>query len=155
MPWSLGRPDPEDAEALTALVQASFEGYRSIGPPGWEPPDESERLALTRGELARADTFALAAWDGDVLAGHVRWVPLGEPVAIHFRSLFVAEPYWGTGLARELHSAAIDAMQGRSARLFTPAGQARARRFYEREGWTLFDERHDEHFGMPLAEYRR
>ena len=41
-------------------------------------------------------------------------------------------------------------------RLFTPAAQARARRFYEREGWALarppaFDER----IGLDIAEYRR
>ena len=155
MAWSLRRPDPSDAEALIALVQASFEGYRAIGPPGWEPPDEWERLEFTRAELARPETFALAAWDGDILAGHVRWVPLGDPVDIHFRSLFVAESHWGTGVARELHAAAVDAMDGRSARLFTPARQARARRFYEREGWTLVADLDDEHFGMPLAEYRR
>jgi hypothetical protein len=41
-------------------------------------------------------------------------------------------------------------------RLFTPSGQKRARRFYEREGWWLarppaFDER----IGLEIAEYRR
>jgi hypothetical protein len=41
-------------------------------------------------------------------------------------------------------------------RLFTPAAQARARRFYEREGWTAAGEPSDElDFGMPLVEYRR
>ena len=40
-------------------------------------------------------------------------------------------------------------------RLFTPAGHARGRRFYEREGWTLKGEPfEEERFGMPLVEYR-
>jgi len=41
-------------------------------------------------------------------------------------------------------------------RLFTPAGHGRARRFYEREGWTAAGPPTDENaFGMALIEYRR
>jgi hypothetical protein len=41
-------------------------------------------------------------------------------------------------------------------RLHTPAEHARARRFYEREGWTLRGEPFDDDaFGMTIAEYRR
>jgi len=40
-------------------------------------------------------------------------------------------------------------------RLFTPAGQRRARRFYEREGWTLVEApRFEDAFGLDVAEYR-
>jgi hypothetical protein len=40
-------------------------------------------------------------------------------------------------------------------RLFTPEGQLRARRFYEREGWLLFGSAFDGGLGIPLVEYRR
>ena len=55
------------------------------------------------------------------------------------------------GLLAEARARGFAAM-----RLFTPAPQARARRFYEREGWALarppaFDER----MGLEIAEYRR
>ena len=58
-----------------------------------------------------------------------------------------------------LHAAAVDEARARgftAMRLFTPGGQERARRFYEREGWSLvrppaFDER----IGLEIAEYRR
>ena len=41
-------------------------------------------------------------------------------------------------------------------RLFTPAAHARARRFYEREGWAQHREPElDEGFGMEIVEYRR
>jgi hypothetical protein len=41
-------------------------------------------------------------------------------------------------------------------RLFTAAGQARARRFYEREGWAAPEPpRPDPAFGMDTVEYRR
>ena len=40
-------------------------------------------------------------------------------------------------------------------RLFTPAGQARARRFYEREGWVQAGaEFHEPALGLALVEYR-
>jgi GNAT superfamily N-acetyltransferase len=80
---------------------------------------------------------------------------LGDPVDVHFRYLFVRPPFWGSGVATALHAAAVEAIGPRSARLFTPAGQARARRFYEREGWRLHDLGDFAGFGMPLAEYRR
>jgi predicted GNAT family N-acyltransferase len=40
-------------------------------------------------------------------------------------------------------------------RLFTPEGQARARRFYEREGWVQYGEPFEAGLGIPLVEYRR
>jgi GNAT superfamily N-acetyltransferase len=151
MAWSLRPAEVGDAEELIETVVEAFDGYRAFAPPTWDPPDESRQLERFRGEIADPESFTLMA-DG---AGHVHWVPLGDPVDIHLRHLFLRPAYWGTGLARALHDAAVEAMGSRTARLVTPAGHMRARRFYEREGWTLFAERHDEHFGMPLAEYRR
>ena len=40
--------------------------------------------------------------------------------------------------------------------LWTPAGAAQARRFYEREGWRLSGEEEPESgFGLPLVQYER
>ena len=40
-------------------------------------------------------------------------------------------------------------------RLWTPQGQTRARRFYEREGWTLTGDIHcDPHF-LPVVDHPR
>jgi hypothetical protein len=36
-----------------------------------------------------------------------------------------------------------------------PSGQARARRFYEREGWQAAGELFDNPLGLLLVEYRR
>ena len=69
-----------------------------------------------------------------------------------------AEDRWGSGLAARLQAAGLEAAAQHgftSIRLFTPSGHARGRRFYEREGWTLYGEFDDEVFGMPIAEYRR
>jgi hypothetical protein len=58
-----------------------------------------------------------------------------------------------------LHTRALHAARERgftAIRLFTPTGQARARRFYEREGWTVNGEPFcDPGFGLQLVEYHR
>ena len=162
----LRRATVEDVEVLQAIVQEGFEGYRELAPAGWQPPDETtpEWHARSAEEIARRSTFAvLAEVDGEV-AGHVRWVPAvwpspdGSTPDAHLRHLFVRRAFWGAGVATALHDAAVADMRRRDvreARLFTPGWQARARRFYEREGW-----RH--HYGpywepdlaLQMVEYR-
>jgi RimJ/RimL family protein N-acetyltransferase len=47
---------------------------------------------------------------------------------------YVAPAYWGSGVARELHAAAVELG---ASRLWCLEENRRARRFYEREGWVL------------------
>ena len=107
---------------------------------------------------------ALAESDGR-LVGQVTFLPAAraaltndEPGLAHLRNLFVHEDFWGTGLARELHAAAIDEARERGfahMRLFTPARQGRARRFYEREGWAQAGEEfHQPGPDLVIVEYR-
>ena len=83
--------------------------------------------------------------------------PDGHLPDVHFRHLFVRRPFWGSGVAVELHAEAVAEMRRRgirTARLFTPADQARARRFYEREGWTLRVGRYfDPKIDFDIVEY--
>jgi hypothetical protein len=61
-------------------------------------------------------------------------------------------------LAGTLHLRAIEEASARgftAMRLFTPVGQARARRFYEREGWVTGSLQIDVAGGLPAIEYRR
>jgi GNAT superfamily N-acetyltransferase len=73
--------------------------------------------------------------------------------------LFVRSPWWGSGLARHLPRAACDTAAERGCtemRLFTPAGQSRARRFYERERWRVDGDPYlDQELGLTIVEYRR
>ena len=137
-------------------MAVAFQGYKAFAPEGWEPPDEltPANVERLRGELAAPDAFALMAMHAGDPIGHALWITL-EDGLVHLRHLFVYEPWWGTEVARTLHARAVEAMAGRPARLFTPAGHIRARRFYEREGWRFGEERLDKAFGMTLAEYRR
>jgi GNAT superfamily N-acetyltransferase len=76
----------------------------------------------------------------------------------HLWMLFVRPPWWGSGLAVRLHRLGLEeaARQGyRTIRLYTPHGAARARAFYEREGWSLVPPAFAEPLlGLDLVEYR-
>src|SRR4051812_22586362 len=153
----------DDAPALQAIVGLGFETYKDFAPAGWHPPDQTdaEHVSHARVELDDPQTFSLIAEVGAEIAGHVTLVPARTPSPDgstpdqHLRHLFVRPAYWGSGIARELHARMAERIRG-TARLYTPAGQARARRFYEREGWTLhYGPYEDAGFGMALVEYRR
>ena len=148
-------PTAEHAHSLVLAVAIAFDGYRAFAPPGWTPPDKltPENVERVAGEIADPANFALMAVHGEDPVGHVLWVAKEDQ--LHLSHLFVLEPWWGTDVARTLHARAIEAMDGRPARLWTPAPHARARRFYEREGWALHEESFSEPFGLALAEYRR
>ena len=159
---------PEDAAAIAALTVGSFQAYVAFAPAGWVPPGAEAEAELTR-ELARRlgeSAWGFVAEDRGTLVGVTTLLPATEagkpdpdPRLAHLWQLFVAESHWGTGLAVRLHAHGLAEAAARgftSARLFTPAGQARSRRFYEREGWaTVADPFFDEMIGFELVEDRR
>jgi GNAT superfamily N-acetyltransferase len=160
---------PSDAERLGRAVAAGFQGYRAFAPDGWTPRPVGAEIEQVRPLLDSEDFWCLLAIGArDMLAGHVAFLTANrawrapedaDPGLAHLRQLFVAPGFWGTGLARTLHARAVQAACRRgftAIRLFTPIGQARARRFYEREGWTAHGESFcDPGFGLRLIEYRR
>jgi ribosomal protein S18 acetylase RimI-like enzyme len=157
---------PADAEQLSDIMAEAFESYRSFAPAGWEPPPRENHVAMFRARLGADDTWCVLAESDGAVAGHVAFMPaahavhpIDDPTLCHLFQLFVRPPYQGSGLATELNSRAVDAAGERGytiMRLFTPAGQARARRFYEREGWVLEREPfYDDALGFEIAEYRR
>jgi GNAT superfamily N-acetyltransferase len=166
MAWSLRTAGPRDAARIAAVLTECFESYRSFAPPDWVPPDPRAEMKRLRAFLGTEEVWCLVAEEGGEITGHVAIMPArihphpsADAAMGHFWQLFVREPWWGTGLATALHAEAVREAGARgftSMRLFTPAAQARARRFYEREGWAPagapFD---DPDFGMPLVEYRR
>jgi GNAT superfamily N-acetyltransferase len=156
-----------DAVDIVAITIEGFDAYRAFAPTGWEPPSAAEELERLSELLDREDVWYRVVEHASEVVGHVgflpaaslAWAPVDDPGLVHFRQLFVRPGHWGSGLATTLHAAALDEARARgftSMRLFTPAGQTRARRFYEREGWTparpaFFEER----IGLEIVEYRR
>jgi GNAT superfamily N-acetyltransferase len=150
---------------LAAGVIGGIAGYRTFAPAAWSPPPLADELERLTELLADEQVWSLLAeQDGDlvgqitVLPATLSGRPSDEEGPAHLRNLFVAEGCWGTGLATKLHAAGIAAARERGfsrMRLFSAAGQMRARRFYEREGWRVQGEEFFEPpLGLVIVEYR-
>jgi len=129
----------DDIDELAALVADAFVGYRSWG-----------TLAREKQTLAGHATFIPATRHSQHAAPDLALAHLGH--------LFVKPAYWGSGVAAQLLTRARTAANARgfaAMRLFVPAGQARARRFYTREGFTQAGEPFDAGLALPVLEYRR
>lgn len=160
--WIVRPALPTDAERMSETLAIGFDGYRDFAPPGWQPPDvrSASELARMRARIGATTTWATIAEDGGLVAGHAGFFPQpGVAGSAHLWQLFVRPPWWGTGLARALLLRALAAAvaQGyRRMRFYTPRDHARARAFYEREGfahtgWEAFEEP----IGLVLVEYAR
>ena len=161
------RASRPDADAFATTVADGFDSYRDFAPPEWEPPD---RLEFALGIAIGLGRPGLAAWiaeepDTGEAAGHVTYLPAtgsrepsDDPDLAHLEQLFVRRAHWGTGLASRLLDAAVSHAAGSGytvMRLFTPADHPRARRFYEREGWTTDGHRLEGRpIGLELVEFR-
>jgi GNAT superfamily N-acetyltransferase len=127
-----------DAATMAATVGMGFNTYRAFAPAGWEPPAFAAEAAAIRSRMAGHDAWAFMAFDGDEPAGHVALLADPTPGTVYLWQLFLQPPHWGTGLADRLHEAFLIEARARGyarGRLKTPLAQARARRFYERNGW--------------------
>ncbi|MGN6169807.1 MAG: GNAT family N-acetyltransferase [Solirubrobacteraceae bacterium] len=158
---------PADATAISAIHREAFEGYRSWAPSDWSPPHTTEAdITRLADGLGRSDVWCLLALDDEQVIGNValslvtREDPEPPPVGtINLWQLFVRPAWHGRGIANVLMEAAVHEARQRGftrMRLWTPQDQRRARRFYEREGWTLTGRIHYESpFGLPVVEYIR
>lgn len=154
---------PVDVPAAEALMREGFASYRTFGIPGWEPPDEpthglAERLEAGWGTVA-TDAGQIVGFGafGQALEGARSGSEI--PGLAHVWAIFVRETHWGAGVATAVLAAVTGEARRQGyaeARLFTPALQARARRFYAREGWS---ERGTpmwvEVLGLDMVELRR
>jgi GNAT superfamily N-acetyltransferase len=153
----------DDEPSLAANFAAGFETYREFAPAGWNPPK-----VPVRQEFRRPGAWIMVGEEHGGVVGHVMFGPAMSsrfqdakpiPGLAHLYHLFVRQSFWGTGLATQLLNAAVEEMEAQGytqARLFAPAQQARARRFYAREGWTLAAEpRHEPALGIGVVELRR
>jgi GNAT superfamily N-acetyltransferase len=153
----------DDVPAAYAVVREGFASYRSFGVPGWEPPHEP----MHEMDARLAAGWGVVAEDADAVVGfgafeQARAGPREGPEVpglAHVWAIFVRETHWGAGVATALLEAVTAEIAGRGyaeARLFTPALQARARRFYAREGWTERGEPFAvEALGLDMVELRR
>jgi len=152
----------QDLSAIADTLTQGFESYRRWAPSGWKPPQRTAMLLGLLHRFQQDGSWCVIAFDGDDPAGHVTVRPEQDSDGTQsielarLTHLFVREPFWGSGLAGELHGLAVEGMHGRgfrSACLWTPVGQQRARAFYERRGWQASGARDDNELELELLEY--
>ncbi len=157
--------DSADAEPLAGMVADAFDAYRAFA-PAWQPPPPGEQLAVFSRWIGDPEYWAELATDGERIAGFATFIPARrharlpdpDPALAHLGHLFIAPAHWGSGLATELIGRARKAAGARdfsAMRLFVVTGQARARRFYEREGFAAVGKPFDPGMGLPTLIYRR
>ncbi|MBV9485186.1 MAG: GNAT family N-acetyltransferase [Frankiaceae bacterium] len=122
-----------DVEACLAVQRRSaVVGYAHIFPQREYPfPDDVVR-AEWADRLARGVRVTLAVVDGEP----VGTISVQPP---RLETLFVVPEQWGSGISVALHDAALDHIRAAgccAAELDVMADNVRARRFYERLGWT-------------------
>ena len=137
---------PRDATIVAELIAAGFATYRDFAPDGWQPRTSIQEEPEVYDRLNRGDVHARVALADTRLAGFTGWMPASRgkprrriPVRAHLWSLFIAPTWWGTGIAAGLLHWSVTGMRDsgyETAQLWTPKAHARARAFYEREGWT-------------------
>ena len=150
---------PSDAETLGLTCRLGMETWRAFAPPGWVVPTVAARTAGARAGLALPSAWALLAFVDGEPAGHCAMLDtdFDEPRSTILWHLFVRPRWFGTGLAAHLHDAFIERARALAfpfAWLATPAGHARARRFYGRRGW-MADTLLEDEGGLPMAIYGR
>jgi GNAT superfamily N-acetyltransferase len=161
----LRRATIADAAPLARGVIEGVEEYAAFAPPGWTAPSFEVELKHLRKALADPDVCCLVAESEGALLGQITVLraaraphPVEGSSLAHISNLFVRRDHWGVGLAPDLHRAAIEVARARGfteLRLFVAAGQARARRFYEREGWLPASDPFDDPIpGLTMIEYR-
>ena len=155
-----------DLGMMADNLEEGFGTYRSWAASGWKPPSRVEMLLGMMQRFTKDGSFCVVAFTGDgEAAGHATARPeLDEHdqprlAMARLTHLFVRRRFWGSGVADLLHEQILAAMSARgfrSACLWTPVGQARARAFYERHGWRptgALDPDNDLH--LELLEYVR
>jgi GNAT superfamily N-acetyltransferase len=124
---SIRRATAADADVLAAIQEeASRAGVAHVYPPEQFPfPVEAVRERWHR--FTADGGWAVLSGEG--------FAAIEEP---WLEALYVRPTSWGSGIADELHDAAVAELQARGcerARLWVLERNSRARRFYERHGW--------------------
>ena len=156
----------DDIDELAVLVADAFVGYRAFAPAGWQPPSAGEQARGLQEWIADPGFWGELASEEQTLVGHATFIPAArhsfraapDQSLAHLGHLFVKPLYWGSGAATQLLDRATSAAASCGftvMRLFVPAGQARARRFYGREGFVAVGEPFEFGLGLPVLEYQR
>ena len=145
----------DDAARVGEVHVRAWEAYRGLLPDdfldNFDPVARGERWGKRLAE-GQAPNLLVAERDGVILGicdyGPSRDSPDGHTGEIWM--INVVPEAWGTGVGQPLFDAAVERLRGGGfddAVLWVLEGNARGRRFYERNGWRLDGGAKDEKFG--------
>jgi 2-amino-4-hydroxy-6-hydroxymethyldihydropteridine diphosphokinase len=159
-PIEVRRAVPADAEeaasAHTASANAAYRGYAPIEPDGL-----ARRIGVWREILADVSNRSFVASDDGRIVGVLNIGTFrGDAQRGAVRILYVLPAWWGSGAGQLLLDRAHEELAADydEAVLTVLEANARARRFYERNGWELTEVLVEPHFGghpTEVARYRR
>jgi 2-amino-4-hydroxy-6-hydroxymethyldihydropteridine diphosphokinase len=155
-PIDIRRAAPEDAEAAARAHTAAAEAaYRGIAPV--ESNGLARRMGVWREILADPSNPAFVAEDQGRIVGVLNIGPWRGTTSGAVRILYVVPAWWGAGAGQALldRAHAELAEDFDDAMLTVLAENARARRFYERNGWQLQELLVEPHFGGHPTEVAR
>lgn len=156
---------PAVPDDVTGITEVYLDSWRA-GYAGLLPPHVIEEQAHRRAEYdwraaIAAPAGTAVALEHDQIVGVVQATgPSGADRDLpEITMLYVAPSCWGSAAARRLLATGVSWMTGhgyRAARLRVVEAQARARRFYQREGWRVDNSMPPAHNGFyPLVYYWR
>jgi ribosomal protein S18 acetylase RimI-like enzyme len=158
------RATPDDVAPMGTLwLRAALAGYEGIFPPEAPKPTAAEltdrwRQAMARGPSATAALVACHGPRAAVVGTVAAEIELGGPYPAHVCRLYVDPGYWGRGIGRRLHDAALEHLraggQGVVA-LWVLEANTRARSMYERWGWRSTPDRQTVYPGVDEIRYLR
>jgi ribosomal protein S18 acetylase RimI-like enzyme len=156
------RARPDDAAAIAEVhVRTWQDAYEHVfGAERLAGVTVAQRLPMWRQILGDPAQTALVA-ENEVgrIVGWCTVAPSRDADADgELWGIYVLSEAWGSGVGTALMAAGIDALQESGYReviLWVLEDNPRARRFYEREGWTLDGLRKEDQFlGVPVTEVR-
>lgn len=161
----LREAQPADAAAVAVVHIRSWQaGYRGLVPDeyldGLRPEDRARHYAFDDAD-PRRPTTVLAVEDQAILGLATTGPSPDDPQRGELMALYVDPDHWNRGIGRVLLRDARARLAERGfleARLWVFAGNDRAERFYQSDGWTPDGRRREaEVWGVTVAEigYRR
>lgn len=158
--WIVRKVRPEDADGFVEAHERAWDA--ALAPIAGKSlaalvPFDRRRAMFLDGIEAAADraTAWVAEHDGDIVG--IAVAIRESPESVELRDLYVVPEAWGSGVAVELMNRAIESvrLEAAEAFLWVAEANARARRFYEREGWVTDGESRESSLGPPEQRYRR